>query len=291
MTLPQNKTKHSTLDQKVDIVACADDFGLNTVVDAAIIDLVSQHRLTAVGALVQGPNISDRAAELASLDTDVGLHLNFTESWPNIPPNIGVKPWRDLVLQSYLGRLDTKIISASIEQQLDQFETVFKRAPDFVDGHLHVHQLPGIRQPLLAILKRRYGSQLPWLRDTRPSSGVSSQMPLWQRFKAQVIGFLGAKALMQQASKLGFKANHGFVGAYDFTGAHPPFIDMLALWLPTLQSGGLLMTHPSQASINNDPIGQSRVEEYKVLGSQAWLDLMAQNHCQLVRLSQAYHKT
>ena len=286
MTIPQNNLKQNSIVPKTGIVACADDFGLNAEVDAAIIDLVTRQRLTATGALVDGPHIHDRATTLASLDVDIGLHLNFTEAWPGTAPAAWVMPWRDLVIKSYLGQLNTQQVNLAIEHQLDQFESVFKRPPDFVDGHLHVHQLPGIRQPLLNILKRRYASRLPWLRDTRPNRGVSKEMPAWQRFKARVIGFLGAQALMTQATESGFKSNQGFVGAYDFSRPHPPFIDMLKLWLPTLQTGGLLMMHPSQQVLNKDPMGQSRVEEYTLLASPAWPELLALHHCKLVRLSQ-----
>jgi len=286
MTIPQYNSKQSTSAPKVGIVACADDFGLNAEVDAAIVDLVSSKRLTAVGALVDGPQIHQRAAALASLDTDIGLHLNFTEVWSGTPPGTWVKPWRDLVLQSYFGLLNAQQVNLAIEHQLDQFEAIFKRPPDFIDGHIHVHQLPGIRQPLLSILKHRYAGHLPWLRDTRPNRGVSSDMPAWQRFKAHVIGFLGAQALMTESAKLDFKSNHGFAGAYDFSRPHPPFVEMLKLWLPTMQTGGLLMMHPSQKVLNNDPMGPSRVQEYAILAGTVWPELLVQNHCELVRLSQ-----
>lgn len=286
MTIPQNNSKQSTIAPQVGIVACADDFGLNAEVDDAIVELVSRQRLTAVGALVDGPQIHQRAQTLARLDTDVGLHLNFTERWPGVSPATLVMPWRDLVLKSYLGLLNAQQVTLAIEHQLDQFEAIFKRPPDFVDGHLHVHQLPSIRKPLLGILKRRYANHLPWLRDTRPNIDVSKAMPLWQRFKAQVIGFLGAQALIGEATKLNFKSNQGFVGAYDFSRPHPPFEQMLKMWLPTLQAGGLLMMHPSQQVLTNDPMGPSRVQEFTLLASPAWPELLAANNCKLVRLSQ-----
>lgn len=286
MTRPQSNSKQSTIASQIGIVACADDFGLSAEVDDAILELVSRQRLTAVGALVDGPQIHQRALKLAGLEADVGLHLNFTETWPGSPPASWVMPWRNLVLKSYLGLLSAQQVNLAIEHQLDQFEAIFKRPPDFVDGHLHVHQLPGIRQPLLSILKRRYANHLPWLRDTRPHLNVSKAMPFWQRFKAQVIGFLGAQALIDEATKLNFKSNQGFVGAYDFSRPHPPFEQMLKMWVPTLQTGGLLMMHPSQQVLNNDPMGPSRVKEFTFLASSAWPELLATNNCKLVRLSQ-----
>ena len=286
MTIPLNNSKQSTNAPQIGIVACADDFGLNAEVDDAIIDLVSRRRLTAVGALVDGPQIHQRALTLAGLEADVGLHLNFTETWSDTPPAPWVMPWRNLVLKSYLGLLNAQQVNLAIEHQLDQFEAIFKRPPDFVDGHLHVHQLPGSRQPLLSILKRRYANHLPWLRDTRPHLSVSKAMPLWQRFKAQVIGFLGARALINEAAKLNFKSNQGFVGAYDFSRPHPPFDQMLKMWLPTLKTGGLLMMHPSKQVLNNDPMGPSRVQEFTLLASPTWPELLAQNDCKLIRLSQ-----
>jgi predicted glycoside hydrolase/deacetylase ChbG (UPF0249 family) len=40
-------------------------------------------------------------------------------------------------------------IAAEIARQLDAFEDALGRAPDFVDGHQHVHVLPGVRGAVL----------------------------------------------------------------------------------------------------------------------------------------------
>ncbi len=55
---------------------------------------------------------------------------------------------------------------AEIEAQIDAFEQATGRRPDFIDGHQHVHGLPGVRKALIAVLAARYakGTQ-PWLRD------------------------------------------------------------------------------------------------------------------------------
>lgn len=294
MTQPDLNKAATGATQPIGIVACADDFGLNHHVDAAIIDLVKHQRLSAVGVLVQGLALrsitepTDTAQTLTLLDTDIGLHLNFTQTWPDQPTPDWIQPWGQLVKNSYLGRLKPPVIEQAIQYQLDLFEQQFQRAPDFVDGHIHVHQLPGIREPLIACLTKRYGNRLPWVRDTRPTALSGTDMPLWQRFKAAVIGQLGGASFAKAAHAAGMRTNHGFVGVYDFSKPHLPYLQMLSIWMAHSQPNSLLMTHPSQATLEHDPMGQARLEEYHVLASAQWPALLVHTQRRLIRLSQMH---
>mgnify|MGYP001373880324 CR=1 FL=1 len=44
-----------------------------------------------------------------------------------------------------------------LERQLDEFIAAFKRPPDFLDGHHHVHQIPRVRRLVLELFQRRIG--------------------------------------------------------------------------------------------------------------------------------------
>ena len=71
-------------------------------------------------------------------------------------------------------------IRAEIERQLDTFEKHLGFPPDHIDGHEHVHVLPGIRQSLFEVVSRRYPgaeaaaarSRGPLERDRRPRRGA-----------------------------------------------------------------------------------------------------------------------
>lgn len=265
----------------IPVSICADDFGIESGVDEAIVELSLKERLSATSCLTSAAGFSERANWLKNLPIDLGVHLNFTEF-------LGVEgiymPLPSLILQTYLHKLDPADVEAQISRQLDAFENELGRAPDFIDGHLHVHQLPVIRRALINQLSRRYPAQRLWLRNTRPGT-LSNALPFMQRFKAHVIGSLGAHALTRMAQEHGFTVNRDFMGAYDFTKPHPVYAAMLDSWLSQAQPGTLLMTHPAKYVTQGDAFGHDRVEEFRVLSSDLFTLLLEQYQLAVTRLS------
>ncbi len=263
------------------LVVCADDFGIESGVDRAIVELAQTGRLSATGCLVTSERFSSAAPLLSGLPIDVGLHLNFTEflGLPGFYTPLG-----RLIALSYTRRISRIDVRRQIEVQLDLFELHMKKTPDFVDGHLHIHQFPVIRDELLAALSRRYAGRLPWLRDTRPTH-MSGSLPFMQRFKAHVIGALGARRLVSQAKRAGMVVNDGFMGAYDFSRPHPPYLSMLSAWLENARINSVLMTHPAQYASDKLAFGRDRVEEYRVLGSENFAALLERHGLKIGRLS------
>ena len=100
------------------------------------------------------------AAALARLGhVSVGLHVTLSgEPTPvrsALAPD-GKLPHVDaLTARAFAGRLPLDAISAEIERQCDRFEDLMGRTPAFIDGHQHVHVLPGIRGRFLRIARRR----------------------------------------------------------------------------------------------------------------------------------------
>jgi predicted glycoside hydrolase/deacetylase ChbG (UPF0249 family) len=265
------------------LVVCADDFGIEPGVDAAIVDLAQSGRLSATGCLVTAIRFPKAASLLSGLPIDIGLHLNFTE-FLGLPGFYA--PLGKLIALSYSRRISRSQVRGQINTQLDLFERHVKRVPDFVDGHLHVHQFPVIREELLGALTERFGRKMPWLRDTQPTQ-MSRALPFMQRFKAHVIGALGARSLVQQATRVGAIVNDGFMGAYDFSRPHPPYLVMLAEWLKHARINSVLMTHPAQSASENLAFGRDRIEEYRVLGSEDFIALLEINQLTIARLSQS----
>jgi predicted glycoside hydrolase/deacetylase ChbG (UPF0249 family) len=265
------------------LIVCADDFGIEPGVDTAIVDLAQSGRLSATGCLVTAVRFPEAAPLLSGLPVDIGLHLNFTECL-GIPGFYA--PLGKLIALTYTRRISRSQVRGQINTQLDLFEQHVKRVPDFVDGHLHVHQFPVIREELLGALTERFGQKMPWLRDTQPTQ-MSHALPFMQRFKAHVISALGAGSLVRQATRVGAIVNDGFMGAYDFSRPHPPYLVMLAEWLKHARINSLLMTHPAQFASENLAFGRDRIEEYRVLGSEDFIALLKKNQLTIARLSQS----
>ena len=262
-------------------VVCADDYGLESGVDAAIIELAKSGRLSATGCLVNAAGFVHSAAALKDLPIDVGLHLNFTE---DLGPPGTYRSLGKLVALAYTSQLSASAVRRQIEQQLDLFHQHLERAPDFVDGHLHVHQLPVIRNQLIEALRERYPSRLPWLRDTRPAY-LSGSLPFMQRTKAHVIGALGARAFSVLAKKNGAKQNDGFAGAYDFSRPHPDYAWMLEQWLMHARAWTVLMTHPAKSASAHLAFGKDRQREFQVLASGDFSELLERYNLRIARLS------
>jgi predicted glycoside hydrolase/deacetylase ChbG (UPF0249 family) len=240
---------------------------------------------------VQAPHFAQSAKLLKGLPIDLGLHLNLTES---LGQSGLCLPLGQLLWRTYSGLIARRAVAEQIDTQLDLFEKYVGQAPDFIDGHLHVHQFPVVRELLLQTVLRRYADKLPWIRDTR-AAPLSAQLPLTQRLKARLIGALGASSLMRLAKRAGIQSNQGFAGVYDFDRPHPAYQTMLNAWLEQASSQMLLMVHPATHASRTLAFGADRVEEYRVLSGDAFAVQLQQQGLQIIRLSvllaQHDHKT
>lgn len=267
------------------VIVCGDDFGMNADIDEAMISLAALGRMSAVSCLTLGPTFLANAARLAKLDIDLGLHLNLTEALSDgaqAMPSLS-----RLIMRAYAGRLDAAWVDAQLERQFDAFEAAFGRMPDYVDGHQHVHQLPVVRQRLLALLKRRYGGRMPWLRQTAP--GMLSGIPLKETFKAHVIGALGAAALGRDAARDGLRTNRRMLGVYGFEGGKRHYADLLQNWLVNACDGDLLMCHPAKDSSGDCAMSRQRRAEYEVLACPKMGEWLRTNGVRIARLDAARH--
>lgn len=150
------------------LVLCADDFGLSTGINSAILELIDRGHLSATSCMTTLPAWTpDAAAALLARQerAALGVHFNLTEGDQAIP--LG-----QLMLQSLSGQLDLAGIQQALERQLDRFEQLTGRAPDFVDGHQHVQIFPGIRRLVLSTIRQRYPQQRPWIRVSNPALGA-----------------------------------------------------------------------------------------------------------------------
>lgn len=263
------------------LVLCADDYALHPLVDQAVQALARAGRLSATSCMTTAPHWPAAAAALRELRPALalGLHFNLTEGHGGHDGHAqgGALTLGQVLRRAYAGGLRVPALRVQWAVQLDAFERALGTPPDFIDGHQHVHQLPGVRQALLQELQARYGAhEMPWVRSTWPAGS------LWRSPKAAAIALLGGWTARRQLRRAGVVMNRGFGGVYAFDAPDvAAYRAHMRRWLSQLPDGGLLMCHPAAAPVPRDGLAGQRVVEWDYLRSQAFARDLAQAGCRL----------
>ena len=262
---------------------CADDYGISPAVSHAIRDLVGQGRINATSVMVVAPSFhrSEAAAlnALRSHGAHVAIGLHLTLSAPFQPLTEGFKPLVDKAFPSYssmlvracLHQLDRKALEAEVAAQLRMFGHEFGRAPDFIDGHQHVHIFPQVRDALLTVARKM--APTAWIRQ------CGSTVPLTQRIgdpKGLVLDVL-SKRFRERAAALDVRTNSAFAGTYAFNDS-ADFAALFPRFLNGLPDGGLVMCHPGtvDAELRRlDPLTTLREKEYAYFAGETFPKLLA----------------
>ena len=247
------------------LAVCADDFGHSRALSRTVVGLAQRGRLTAVSCLSSGLAWRESAPMLRCLpdNTLCGLHFNLTlhrpcsadlrRCWPQLPALPA------LLLRAAARVLPLEAIAAEWRAQWDAFVHCTGRAPDFIDGHQHVHHLPGIREVILR--------QLPTgvaVRNTGRLCGPGFA------FKRAVIAASGGRRLTRLLEGRGVPHNTVLVGVYDYL--REDYRVLLQGWLQGLPAaGGLLFCHPGDGG-SDDPIAPARRREARYLASSAFVE-------------------
>jgi predicted glycoside hydrolase/deacetylase ChbG (UPF0249 family) len=258
----------------VPFLLCADDYALDAEVDAGILALLGARRLSGASALVDSPRWPEAAAALrvSGSTAFVGLHLDFTQPFGTR------RHWSLplLVTQAYWRQLPADLVAERIAAQLERFRAYYGRLPDYIDGHQHVHQLPQIREALLAEIDRHWPPGVrPWVRLSLPTR--------WRGYKAALIGALGAHELRAGLLAAGLRFNPDFAGVYSLSPrAH--YGGLMRGWLADLAPGGVVMCHPARRDGAADaPLAEARRREFDYLMSPAFPADCAETDRELVR--------
>ncbi|MBB6254021.1 ChbG/HpnK family deacetylase [Nitrospirillum iridis] len=277
------------------IVLNADDYGLSPGVSRGILALIRQGRLSGTSCMTATPFWPEHAPWLAEVAdrADVGLHLTLTDQTPAGPcpalaPNGRFGSVGALMARSLTGRLmgaaTQADLKAEIDRQLDLFEAHAGRPPAHVDGHQHVHLLPGVRGLVLDAVARRYPRGSVYVRNcSEPLAAILARGV--DRPKALIIATL-ARGLAPAAARRGIPTNHGFRGVYDFAPGRD-FPGLMARFLVPARDGALIMVHPALADdvlAGLDPVVASRQVEQAYLAGDAFQDLLERDGVRLGRL-------
>ncbi|MEP3524624.1 MAG: ChbG/HpnK family deacetylase [Hyphomicrobiales bacterium] len=264
------------------LTLCADDFGLNSAVNEGIIRLVKAGRLNAVSCMVGGAEFSKglpmlmKACEAAPIKVEIGLHLTFTEYQPlgsmkKLAPKGELPSVGMLLLKSHLRLLDVRELHDEMARQWQCFVETVGKAPDFMDGHQHVHLFPQLREAVVELAKTKFQDK-GWVRSCHADSARLRACGLPStRASARVliISYL-AKHMAQKLQQEGVKTNPVFYGINDFN-KNENFADLMQVWVSLAaaqKEWAVIMCHPGLKSDNDsiwDPIAARRIDEFEVL--------------------------
>jgi predicted glycoside hydrolase/deacetylase ChbG (UPF0249 family) len=261
---------------------CADDYGISPGVNVAIRDLVLRRRINATSVMVAAPSCH-RAETLAlacligSSGVAVGLHV--TLSAPFVPLSAGFAPLRDgkflplprLLARAVAHRLQPDLLTAEVTAQVRRFTDLFGRAPDFIDGHQHVHLFPQIRDAALAVAKAT--APKAWVRQCGSVVALTSQLgdP-----KGLLIDLL-SHAVRRRAQAFGVRTNPAFAGTYQFN-AQADYATLFPRFLDRLPDGSVVMCHPGFVDaelLRLDPLTGLREREYAYFVGDAFPEVLA----------------
>jgi predicted glycoside hydrolase/deacetylase ChbG (UPF0249 family) len=254
------------------IAFCADDVGLTGGVGDTVAALAAAGRLAAASCVTTGPAwAAEGAALAASLGPapacELGLHFNLTEGAPLSPDLARVWPelprLERLIVLAHLRRLPRAALATELRAQRDAFTAAVGRPPAYIDGHQHVHDLPVIRDVLLAALDAEPAAR-PAIRNTGHIAGPGHA---WKRM---LIERTGGRALQRALEARHLRHNTVLLGVYDF--ADPDYRSLVRGWLGAAPAhGGLVFCHPNSAAASPaDAIGEARRREAAYLSSAAF---------------------
>jgi len=235
------------------MIVCADDFGLSDDVNRATIELVEARRVSAVSCMAI---LKHCAAErlkplLEHADhIDLGLHFTVTARFLGGAPFEPSAPARSANFFSALKSCVLRTITPAqarkeIAAQYELFVERTGRLPDFIDGHLHVQQLPVLADALIQFVETIPADERPYVRN--------SYMP-FAKIRAQGVSFWKSVSISSPGRRFrrrleagGLATNDGFAGVYDYR-YWRRYREFLRLFTTHMESPtGILVVHPGFA--------------------------------------------
>ena len=258
----------------------ADDYGLAPGVSAGIRELLDAGRLSGTSAMTTFDLWPMEGARLRSFSRThmLGVHLTLTDheplgAMPKLAPQGRFPSFGGLARAAWLGALDAAEVEAELRRQIDAFQAVVGRAPDFLDGHHHVQQLPIVRDVVLRLMRERMPEHA-WVRTC-----VESMGPIL----ARGVGVSRALAFSQVGRSLDAAAraadvgtNDGFTGLYDFS-PDVPYGQRFTRFVRRVGEGTALLVHPGwrdDVLSARDSLTAARENELRFLAGKEWPDVM-----------------
>ncbi|MBI4688710.1 MAG: ChbG/HpnK family deacetylase [Nitrospirae bacterium] len=267
--------------RQIKVILCADDFGIAPGVSSAIIDLINQKKITAASCMSISKFWHEHSQHLLPFrrNIDAGLHFTLTGfhplgEMPILAPNGYLPKYRDLLKRALIGVLDLKEIKDEMIRQLNAFEIAWGSLPDFLDGHMFVHQLPGIREVLIDIYRSRLQGSGAYIRVYSTPISVIFHRRV-NVLKPLSIGYFGWQ-LQRLAGNHKIPVNSGFSGIYDFS-CKVPYKKLFEKFLIGIEDRSQIMCHPGIVDdelIKLDDLTRQREAEYIFFLSNDFLETL-----------------
>lgn len=274
----------------IPVALCADDYGIAPGVDEGILELAAAGRITALSCMTASPRWPAAAAALKPLlgRVDIGLHFTLTQlaplgPMPRLAPIGRFPSMRRLYAQAALRALDLAEIEAELARQIDAFTQATGRAPDFLDGHHHVHQLGTVREAVA----RQWRSRGGWIRNTATPFSRARLRGVATR-RATILSLYG-RAARRTWRTHGIATNTDFAGVRNF--AEPgSFRALMQRYLTGAVPGLLIMCHPGRPDeelARIDYVTAPRADELAYLGGAEFPADLEAAGCTLARFGAA----
>lgn len=205
------------------VIFNADDFGIHTEVNHAVVEAYETGVLTSTSLLATGPAYDEAVAfAKAHPGLGIGIHLCLVGSLPTVlgPKEVptlvdgqGLVPesYAQFMKKSLLGEVDYTQVYRELDAQMEKIMAEGLNITH-VDSHQHLHMLPKV-WPIVQALMKKYG--LHRLRVPRESYVFKALHANPVRVMARnSLTFLGERA-MRDVHRLGFTTTNFFWGMVD----------------------------------------------------------------------------
>jgi len=257
------------------IVLCADDYGLSPAISRGIRELLSQRRLSATSCMVVYPEFASDGPELRPFFdlADIGLHLTLTAS----------RPLASLLRDGWLRRLAAREIREEVERQIAAFTSIMGRPPTYIDGHQHVHLLPGVREAVTDVA-HRIGAYVRLTCEPINAAMLQRPAPIDSAYLSWV-----ARPLARLTQRLGVRTNRGFRGVRSFR-ERKRFRDLFGQMIANAANGTIVMCHPGHRDgilKARDSLTDAREEEFAYFAGDDFPGDLAEAGLVLARFEEA----
>lgn len=249
------------------LLLCADDFGISPGINQGITYLASKSRLSAVSCMSVAQYFEEAAKNIQSLHLQVALGLHITLTYlPSLSTGKRMVPEVTLLKQTWLRQIDKQWLYKEMDMQFQRFIDVFGMAPDFVDGHQHVHVLPVVRDIFFA-LREKYAPN-SWVRNVVDIHGLEK--------KRAILAVMGWRFLQQLRSRK-IRHNTAIYGFYDYTRPQQ-FEQLFAQWVSSMSTKDISLCYvhpgfPDATLAQVDTVTTPRQKEYQFFDSEAFLTM------------------
>jgi chitin disaccharide deacetylase len=282
------------------LIVNADDLGWTGGVNLGIAEAHGNGIVTSSSLLANGEAFAS-AVELAlgRKSLGVGVHLNLSNGEPTAPRELVTSLLNDQGIfaggpESILMKLARRsMLLSEVEEEWDAQIRKVRAAgivPTHLDGHKHVHMLPGLFEVAVKLAKRHAIGGIRVSHESSPlrtALGTGAQRNarkvMKQGVQARAIKML-ARDAREQASRMGLATTDFFCGIAQTGELTREGVEKLLRGLP--EGTTELMCHPGfldgDLANSETRLQQSRAREVEILTDKALRNLVAQQGIRLI---------